>query len=133
MKGIILPAKLAFLYEAITYVSDFAKQNNFIVNNNHLELSVEEIFVNISSYAYQGSEGKVEITCFMEANSLVIQFSDSGVAYNPLEKQDPDISLPADSRPVGGLGIYLVKNCMDFVGYERRTDKNILTLKMNGE
>lgn len=133
MRKITLPAKLEFLYEAIAFICTFAQENGFKEEYNRVELTVEEIFSNIAAYAYPDSEGTVEIKCWMEADSLVLEFTDSGIAYNPLDKPDPDINLPAEIRPIGGLGIFFVKSCMDFVGYERKAEKNILTLKKQTE
>ena len=61
--------------------------------------------------------------------SVVITFIDHGVAYDPLGKQDPDITLSAEERKIGGLGIYIVKKCMDEISYEYKDGKNILTIK----
>lgn len=133
MRKITLQAKQEFLYEATTFVCTYAKENGFKEKYNHVELAVEEIFINISAYAYPDAEGTVQISCWMEDGSLAIEFTDGGAAYNPLEKPDSDISLSAEVRPIGGLGIYLVKSCMDFVGYERKAKKNILTLKKRME
>lgn len=133
MRKITLPAKQEFLYEAIDFVNTFAKVNDFKEEYSHVELTVEEVFSNITAYAYPDSEGTVEISCWMEDGSLAMEFIDEGIAYNPLEKPDPDILLPAEVRPIGGLGIYFVKICMDFVGYERKAEKNILTLKKQTE
>ena len=77
-----------------------------------LEVAAEEIFVNIVKYAYQpGREGEAVVRCSVEENplSLTIQFMDGGVPFNPLEKEDADITLSAEERPIGGLGILMVK------------------------
>lgn len=58
-------------------------------------------------------------------------FSDSGVPFDPLKREDPDVTLPADERPVGGLGIMMVKKLMDSVGYERKDGRNVLTVLKN--
>ncbi len=96
-----------------------------------LNLAVEEVFINISTYAYPPKEGDVEITFkIIENRHVQLKFTDSGTPYNPLEKQDPDITLSAKERPLGGLGIFLVKNTMDLVEYEFKDNKNILTMQM---
>lgn len=133
MKHLHVPAKLEFLYEAIAFVTRYGEENGFHGEMSPIELAVEEIFCNIASYAYPAAQGEVDIGCGVEGNDLVIEFADTGIAFNPLLKQDPDISLSAATRPVGGLGIYIVKNSMDFVGYERKEDKNILVLKKRME
>ncbi len=97
-----------------------------------LQMAVEEIFVNISSYAYSGKKGDVSIIFKLINKNLVeLQFMDSGFHYNPLSIPDPNITLTAEDRPIGGLGVFLVKNTMDFVGYEYIEGKNVLTIRMN--
>ena len=66
-----------------------------------------------------------------EAKSISIRFEDQGTPYDPLQNEDPDITLSADERPIGGLGIYMVKKSMDDVSYEYKDGKNILTIKKN--
>lgn len=98
-----------------------------------IELAVEEIFVNIANYAYAPEKGKatvqVEVT---EAPAAVeITFIDQGIPYNPLAKEDPDVTLSAEERRIGGLGIYMTKKVMDDISYANKNGKNILTLKKN--
>ena len=96
-----------------------------------IDLAVEEIFVNIAKYAYAPGTGKVRIGIDISraAEEVMISFADKGTPYNPLEKEDPNVHLSADERPIGGLGIYLVKETMDSVTYVRDGDENILTIK----
>ncbi|MBR4529121.1 MAG: ATP-binding protein [Lachnospiraceae bacterium] len=95
-----------------------------------IDLSVEEIFVNIASYAYGEDGGVVDIRIEIDENSAVVRlsFADSGIPFDPLAKEDPDVSLPAEERGVGGLGIFLTKKSMDGVSYEYRDGRNILTM-----
>ncbi len=97
---------------------------------NHIELSVEEIFVNIASYAYRPGVGPVTVKVETDRDnpSVTIEFADSGVPYNPLEKTDPDVNASADERAIGGLGIFLVKKTMDNVEYSFRDGQNILRI-----
>ncbi len=97
-----------------------------------IRLAVEEVFVNIALYAYQPEVGKVEVLCkVLDENPkmVIIQFADSGIRFNPLEKEDADTSGKMFLEREGGFGIHLVKNIMDFVEYEYTNGKNILTLK----
>ena len=98
---------------------------------NQLDLAVEEIFVNIAHYAYgaENTENKATINCTLEGCTLTIIFTDSGTPFNPLDRPDPDITLSAEQRRIGGLGIYLTKKFMDKVEYEYRDGNNILTIK----
>ena len=89
----------------------------------------EEIYVNIAKYAYTNKKGIVTISTLIDAEKAIIQFSDSGVLFNPLEMKDPDISLSVEERNVGGLGIYIVKKMMDHVNYVYQNGKNVLTIE----
>lgn len=94
-------------------------------------LVVEEVFVNIVSYAYEDTDTNNTVTISINDNAdkTIITFIDSGKHFNPLIKDDPDLSLDVDERPIGGLGIYLVKKMMDNVEYEYKDNKNILTIE----
>jgi anti-sigma regulatory factor (Ser/Thr protein kinase) len=96
-----------------------------------IDLAVEEIFVNIANYAYDPETGPatVRVDVAPDGTVVTITFVDNGVPYDPLAKADPDITLPADQREIGGLGIFLVKKNMDDVSYEYVNGSNILTLK----
>ena len=117
-------------------VNDFI--NKTLMNLNcdkktqmHLALVTEEIFVNISSYAYTESIGQVTIQTEIENNprSVKIIFIDNGIEYNPLENEMPDINLSVEEREIGGLGIFLVRKIVDEIEYRYEDTKNILTVK----
>ena len=95
-----------------------------------INVAVEEIFVNIAHYAYADGCGDATINICndSEAQAIRIKFMDSGVPYNPLEKPDPDVTLSAEEREIGGLGIYMVKKSMDEINYEYKDGKNILEI-----
>ena len=95
-----------------------------------LRLAIEEIFVNIASYAYAPVEGEAEVRCQVLEDPLrvVIQFLDSGQPFDPLAREDADTSEDALMSREGGLGILLVKNTMDDVQYSYENGKNILTI-----
>lgn len=96
-----------------------------------IETAAEEIFVNIASYAYTPGVGSVTL-CVEASDSpawIELTFIDSGVEYDPLKKEDVDITLSAEERPIGGLGIFMVKRLMDELSYERKDNMNILKLK----
>ena len=92
-----------------------------------IEVAVEELFVNIASYAYAPEIGNatVRLEALDEPHEIRITFMDEGVPYDPLKKEDPDITLAADERRIGGYGIYIVKKTMDDVQYEHKDGKNI--------
>lgn len=95
-----------------------------------IDLAVEEIYVNIAHYAYHPVVGEATVRCEVGGDPLqiTIDFRDDGKPYNPLEKEDPDITLGAQHRQIGGLGIFMVKKLMDGVSYEFRDGKNVLTV-----
>lgn len=95
-----------------------------------MELAVEEIFVNICRYAYGQKRGKAKLVLekTKEKEGAMIRISDQGIPYDPLEREDPDISLGVQEREPGGLGIFFVKQLMDEVRYERKKNENQLIL-----
>ena len=96
-----------------------------------LRLAIEEIFVNIASYAYDSEIGPAEVRCEVLPDPLrvVIQFLDGGKPFDPLAKEDADTSEEALFAREGGLGILLVKETMDGVTYTYENGKNILTIE----
>ena len=90
----------------------------------------DEIFSNIAYYAYPQTAGevKIKVAFNLDTHTLMITFIDKGVAYNPLESPEPDITASVEDRRLGGLGIFMVKKLMDTVEYKREKECNILTL-----
>ena len=95
-----------------------------------IDVAVEEIFINIASYAYTDSVGEagIHVTVMEDPKAVEIEFRDSGIPFDPLAKPDPDTTLPAEERQIGGLGIYMVKKSMDKVSYEYTEGQNILKI-----
>lgn len=94
-----------------------------------INVCVEEIFVNIAHYAYEGMENKgAYIQIDVEGQDATITFVDSGIEFDPLAKEDPDITAKAEDRGIGGLGIYMVKKSMDACKYERKDGQNIFSI-----
>lgn len=98
-----------------------------------IDVAVEEIFINIASYAYAPATGIATVRVEVEGDppAVMITFVDHGIPYDPLAKQDPNIALPVEEREIGGLGIFMTKKLMDDVKYAYRDGKNILTLVKN--
>ena len=117
-----LDAVIAFVTEQLEAVACSMKAQM------QIEVAVEELFVNIAHYAYAPDTGSATIRTEITADTAEITFIDSGVQYDPLAKPDPDVSLPASERQIGGLGIFMVKKSMDDMRYEYRDRKNILTI-----
>lgn len=98
-----------------------------------ISVALEEIFVNIAHYAYPNGSGSVKLSLFDDEGSVKLRFTDTGIPFDPLAKADPDVTLSAEERSIGGLGIYMVKKTMDDVFYEYKDGQNIFTMtkKMN--
>ena len=120
-----LPEVLAFVDEHLEAAGCPMKQQM------QIDIAVEEIFINIASYAYHPEIGKATVRVEVTEDPITasITFIDNGVPYDPLAKEDPDVTLSAEERGIGGLGIFMVKKSMDDVIYEYKDGQNILTLK----
>ena len=96
-----------------------------------IDVAIDELFGNIAHYAYRPDVGPatVRVEFLKEPRAVELTFMDSGIPYDPLEKDDPDISLSIEEREIGGLGIYMVKKSMDAVSYEYKDGQNILRIK----
>ncbi len=96
-----------------------------------IDIAIDELFGNIAQYAYNPDIGSATVRVEVSEDPLavIITFIDGGIPYDPLKADDPDITLSAEDRPLGGLGIYMVKKSMDAIIYEHRDGKNILSIK----
>ncbi len=93
-----------------------------------MQLAVDEIFTNIVNYAYGDEGGKAEISFSCKDGIAEITFADSGVPYDPLQKDDPDTSLSPEEMQVGGLGVFIAKSNMDAISYRYENERNVLTM-----
>lgn len=98
--------------------------------NAQLDICVDEIFGNIARYAYGSGTGDATARIdFDEAERLItLTFIDKGMPFNPLDVPEPDITLSLEERPIGGLGLFMVKNMVDSMTYSRDDDRNVLTI-----
>ena len=96
-----------------------------------IDVAIDELFSNIARYAYPDGPGEATVGfAFDEAERVCsVVFSDKGLPFNPLAQQEPDVNQPVSERPIGGLGIFLVKKTMDSVDYRREDGRNILTIQ----
>ena len=94
-----------------------------------IDIAVDELFGNIAHYAYNPEVGTATVRVEVAEDAVVITFIDGGVPYDPVAKADPDTTLGAEERDIGGLGIYMVKKSMDDISYEYRNGQNILRIK----
>ena len=134
MKELIIEALTENLPEVIAFVDEQLEAADCSVKTQmQIDIAAEEIFVNIANYAYKPRIGTVKVLVEVteDPSAAEITFIDSGIPYDPLEKADPDVTLSADERQIGGLGIYMVKKSMDDMTYTRSDGQNILTLYKN--
>ena len=130
MKTLNINAKTENLHKVLDFVDEFLDEKKASMKIKiQIDLSIEEVFTNISNYAYNDGDGDCEVSLSYDDGVVEIIFKDSGIFFNPLAKADPDNTLSADERQIGGLGIFLVKKNMDEVIYNYEDNKNILTLK----
>ncbi len=98
-----------------------------------IRLSIEEAVENVVQYAYGTGNGWMEVSTDLNQETflLTIELKDAGIPFNPLEQKDPDITLSAEERQIGGLGIFLCKNLMDDISYSYKDGCNVLTMSKN--
>ncbi|SCY60740.1 Anti-sigma regulatory factor (Ser/Thr protein kinase) [Lachnospiraceae bacterium XBB2008] len=136
MKEITIEAKVDNLDRVLSFVDEQLESAGCSIGiQTQIDIAVEEVFVNIAQYAYDPNVGPATISVETSSNPLKVKltFMDKGMPYNPLAKDDPDVTQSADERPIGGLGIYMVKNIMDDVEYEYKDGQNIFTIAKNIE
>ena len=120
-----IPAVTAFVEEQLEQVGCPMKAQM------QIDIAIDELFSNIAQSAYTPKTGKATVRVEVTENpmAVVISFIDNGIPYDPLAKADPNVSLPADDRQIGGLGIFMVKKSMDEINYEYKNGQNVLTIK----
>ena len=129
---------IAATVENIEVVTDFVNEHLEALDcpmkaQMQIDIAIDELFGNIAHYAYNPEVGDatVRVEIVEDPLAVVITFIDKGVPYDPLAKTDPDTTLPAEEREIGGLGIFMVKKSMDDITYEYKDGQNILTIKKN--
>ena len=127
---LIVDAKTEKLDEVLDFIDAFLEGLDCPMKVlTQINIAAEEIFVNIAHYAYGTKEGGAEIVVDVADGVAEITFIDEGTPYDPLSKPDPDVTLSAEEREIGGLGIYIVKKSMDSVSYEYSDRRNIFTMR----
>ncbi len=134
MKELTLEA----VVENIPVVTEFVEEQLTAIDcpmkiQYQIDIAIDELFGNIANYAYKNGTGPatVRVEVVDEPLSVWITFIDNGIPYDPLSVKSPDVTLSADDRPIGGLGIHIVKNSMDDICYEYKDGHNILKIKKN--
>ena len=127
---------IAATVENIETVTDFVNEQLEALDcpmkaQMQIDIAIDELFGNIAHYAYNPEVGSatVRVEVIEDPLAVVITFIDNGVPYDPLAKADPDTTLSAEERKIGGLGIYMVKKSMDEIAYEYKDGQNILKIK----
>ena len=134
MKEITLDATIGNIGEVTEFVNRSLEEGGCPMKAQlQIDIAVDELFGNIAHYAYRPETGpatvRIEIT--EKPPAAVLTFIDSGVPYDPLAKEDADVTLSAGEREAGGLGIFLVKKSMDDMTYEYKDGQNILKIRKN--
>ena len=141
MKKITVPAFIDRLQQVLAQIAGFLEQEGCPENERRLiEISAEELFTNIVSYAYgkypgiSRENGQVQVEYGVNLlpegeKQADICFIDQGKPFNPFAREDPDLTLSLEERPVGGLGIYMVKQFMDDIGYEYKEGRNVTVIR----
>ena len=129
MEELKLEATKANLDKVLSFIDGHLENNACSMKSQmQIDLAAEEIFVNIAQYSYAPGTGSATIRLSVAEGSAEITFIDSGIPYDPLAKEDPDITLSSEERQIGGLGIFLIKQYMDDVRYEYSDGQNKLTI-----
>ena len=125
------PAKVDALADVLGFVEGELEAHECSVKTQMAVcVAIEEVFVNVAHYAYGEGEGDMTLGIGFDSESREITFrmTDKGTPFDPLKKPDPDITLPAEDREIGGLGIFITKKTMDTVTYAYENGENILTM-----
>ena len=134
MKELSIDATVENIITVTEFVNDLLDAHDCpMKTRTQISIAIDELFGNIANYAYDGRVGDATVRVgFSDSpKSVSITFIDSGIPFNPLERIDPDITLSADERKIGGLGIFMVKKMMDTVTYQYQNNQNILCITKN--
>ncbi len=125
-------AKVEILNDVLSFMDEKLEAGDCPMKvQTQLDIALEEMFVNVASYAYGDGRGNVVVKLedTTEKPGIIVTLSDSGKPFDPLAKPDPDVTAGVEERQIGGLGIYMVKKSMDEVKYKYEDGKNIFSMK----
>ena len=131
MTNKIFPAKVEALSDVLSFVDLMLEKYECPMKiQMAVCVAIEELFVNVARYAYKGGEGEVNFGIGFDKESRTVTFrmADKGIPFDPLKKPDPDITLSAEDREIGGLGIFITKKTMNSIEYAYENGENILTM-----
>lgn len=132
MKTMILTAEVDRMDDVLDFINAELESHDVPMKTiMQIDIAVEELFVNIAHYAYNPEVGQATVTVDVEETPpcVVVRFMDRGKPYDPLSREDPDVTLGVEDRQIGGLGIYMVKKSMDEITYAYEEGQNILTIR----
>lgn len=130
-RRLVLPNDIETIPQLNEFIDSVAEEVGLEMSlTMSLNLAIEEAVVNVMEYAYpEGQKGNVEIEVTADQQWMTFVITDTGIAFDPTKKEDADTTLSAEERPIGGLGIFLVRQLMDVIDYKRTGNKNVLTLQ----
>jgi sigma-B regulation protein RsbU (phosphoserine phosphatase) len=130
-RRLVLPNDIETIPQLNEFIDSVAEEVGLEMSlTMSLNLAIEEAVVNVMEYAYpDGQKGNVEIEVTADQQWMTFVITDTGIAFDPTTKEDADTTLSAEERPIGGLGIFLVRQLMDVIDYKRKDNKNVLTLR----
>lgn len=134
MPKITLPAAIESIEAATDFINDILEGAGCPMKAQvQLDVALDELMSNVAMYAYAPETGDVTVSIKIldDPRRAVITITDKGVPYDPLKKEDPDVTLSADEREIGGLGIFIVKKSMDDMTYAYKNGKNVVTVVKN--
>ena len=132
MKELTIDATVENIERVTAFVDEQLEQLNCPLKAQmQIDIAIDELFGNIAHYAYNPKTGPatVRVDVLQEPLSVVVTFIDNGIAYDPLAREDPDVTLTTEEWEIGGLGVYMVKKSMDEISYEYKDGQNILRIK----
>ena len=130
-RRLVLPNDIETIPQLNEFIDSVAEEVGLEMSlTMSLNLALEEAVVNVMEYAYpEGQKGNVEIEVTADQQWMTFVIMDTGIAFDPTMKEDADTTLSAEERPIGGLGIFMVRQLMDVIDYKREDNKNVLTLQ----
>lgn len=134
MKKLVVKAVIESIPTVTDFVDKILEEHSCDMKAKiQIDIAIDEILGNISQYAYESDDGDVSVSIQLEETPkrAIITFEDTGVPYNPITTEEPDTTLSAEERQIGGLGIFMVKKSMDDMAYEYKNNCNILRITKN--
>ena len=134
MPKITLPAALENIEAATDFINEILEGAGCPMKAQmQLDVALDELMSNVAMYAYAPETGDVTVSIKIldDPRRAVLTITDKGMPYDPLQKEDPDVTLSADEREIGGLGIFIVKKSMDDMTYDYKNGKNVVTIVKN--